>query len=77
MFLMPMGGVELLVILAILLLFCGARGVSQLARSLGTGARELKKTVPEDADEGRAEGTSEQAPPARDEAPEAGEPRAK
>ena len=48
---MPMGGVELLVILAILLLFFGARRVPQLAKSLGVGARELKKAASEDADE--------------------------
>jgi sec-independent protein translocase protein TatA len=49
---MPMGGLELLVVLAILLLFFGAKRVPQLARSLGTGARELKKAAAEDADEG-------------------------
>jgi sec-independent protein translocase protein TatA len=89
MFLMPMGGVELLVILAILLLlFFGARRVPQLARSLGTGARELKKAasedvddsetkaVSEDADEGKAEVTSEHAATERDEDREAWEPRA-
>jgi sec-independent protein translocase protein TatA len=55
---MPMGGVELLVILAILLLFFGAKRVPQLARSLGTGARELKKAASEDADEGETKATS-------------------
>jgi sec-independent protein translocase protein TatA len=49
---MPMGGVELLAILAILLLFFGAKRVPQLAKSLGTGARELKKAASEDGDEG-------------------------
>jgi sec-independent protein translocase protein TatA len=49
---MPMGGVELLIILAIILLFFGAKRVPQLARSLGTSARELKKAASEDADEG-------------------------
>jgi sec-independent protein translocase protein TatA len=49
---MPMGGVELLIILAIILLFFGAKRVPELAKSLGTGARELKKAASEDADEG-------------------------
>jgi len=48
---MPMGGLELLILLVILLLFFGAKRVPQLARSLGVGARELKKAASEDADE--------------------------
>jgi sec-independent protein translocase protein TatA len=72
---MPMGGAELLILLAILLLFFGAKRIPQLARSLGTGARELKKATSEDtdesemkeaaskdADEGKAKATSEDAP---------------
>lgn len=50
---MPMGGVELLVILVIILLFFGARRVPELARSLGIGARELKKAASDD-DENQA-----------------------
>jgi sec-independent protein translocase protein TatA len=61
--LMPMGGAELLVILAILLLFFGAKRIPQLARSLGTGARELRKAASEDADEGKTRATiSEDVP---------------
>ena len=45
---MPMGGLELLIILAVILLFFGAKRVPELARSLGTGARELKKAASED-----------------------------
>ena len=45
---MPMGGLELLIILIIILLFFGARRVPELARSLGIGARELKKAASED-----------------------------
>jgi len=56
-----MGGVELLVILAILLLFFGAKRVPGLARSLGTGARELKKAASEDADEGEKKAASDGA----------------
>jgi sec-independent protein translocase protein TatA len=48
---MPMGGVELLILLVIILLFFGARRVPELGRSLGVGARELKKAASEDADE--------------------------
>ena len=51
---MPMGGVELLVVLVIILLFFGAKRVPQLAKSLGVGARELKKAASEDADESGA-----------------------
>jgi sec-independent protein translocase protein TatA len=76
---MPMGGAELLILLAILLLFFGAKRIPQLARSLGTGARELKKATSEDtdesemkeaaskdADEGKAKATSEDAPSEQD-----------
>jgi sec-independent protein translocase protein TatA len=55
---MPMGGAELLIILAIILLFFGAKRVPQLARSLGTGARELKKAASEDADESETKETA-------------------
>ena len=48
---MPMGGAELLILLAILLLFFGAKRIPQVARSLGIGARELKKAVSEEEDE--------------------------
>ena len=48
---MPMGGVELLILLVIILLFFGARRVPELGRSLGIGARELKKAASEDVDE--------------------------
>ena len=53
---MPMGGIELLVILAIFLLFFGAKRVPHLAKSLGTGARELKKAASEGDEESRDEG---------------------
>ena len=45
---MPMGGVELIVLLVIVLLLFGAKRVPELARSLGIGARELKKAASED-----------------------------
>ena len=37
-----MGGAELLIILAIVLLFFGAKRVPQLGRSLGSGYKELR-----------------------------------
>ena len=43
-----MGGVELLIILAIILLFFGAKRVPELARSLGRGKREFHRGVEED-----------------------------
>jgi sec-independent protein translocase protein TatA len=48
---MPLGGLELAILLVIILLFFGAKRVPALARSLGVGARELKKAASEDDDE--------------------------
>jgi sec-independent protein translocase protein TatA len=56
---MPMGGLELVILLVIILLFFGAKRVPQLGRSLGVGARELKKAASEDADESEAKAVSE------------------
>jgi sec-independent protein translocase protein TatA len=73
---MPLGGLELLILLVIVLLFFGAKRVPELARSLGVGARELKKAASEDsvesekkpvsanADEGRAKAVPMDGPPA-------------
>jgi sec-independent protein translocase protein TatA len=74
------GGIELLILLAIILLFFGARRLPELGRSLGVGARELKKAASEDADESetkeasakvaaedKTKMVSEDAPSARDE----------
>lgn len=49
---MPFGGVELLVILAIILLFFGAKRLPQLGRSLGRSKQEFSKAVVEDSDKG-------------------------
>lgn len=46
-----MGGMELLIILAIVLLFFGARRVPELSRSLGRSMREFRKATSEDSDE--------------------------
>ncbi len=45
-----MGGMELLIILAIVLLFFGARRVPQLGRSLGQGLREFRQGTSGDSD---------------------------
>ena len=55
---MPMGGMELIILLVIILLFFGAKRVPELGRSLGLGARELKKAAAEDADESEAKAVS-------------------
>ena len=45
---MPMGGLEVLILLAIILLFFGAKRIPELARSFGVGAKELKKAASEE-----------------------------
>jgi sec-independent protein translocase protein TatA len=47
---MPMGGMELLIILAIILLFFGATRIPQLGRSLGQSMREFRQGASEDSD---------------------------
>ncbi len=49
-----MGGMELLVILAVVLLFFGAKRVPELGRSLGSGIREFRKGTA-DSGEGKEE----------------------
>jgi sec-independent protein translocase protein TatA len=51
---MPMGGLEIFIILIIILLFFGARRIPELARSFGIGARELKKAASEEDEENQA-----------------------
>jgi len=41
------GGVELIIILGIILLFFGAKRIPDLARSLGRGTREFRKGISE------------------------------
>jgi sec-independent protein translocase protein TatA len=53
------GGIELLVLLVIILLFIGANRVPELARSLGRGKREFHKGV----EEASAEAAAEKAQP--------------
>ncbi len=51
---MPFGGLELIILLIIILLFFGAKRVPELARSIGVGAQELKKAASEDDDDNQA-----------------------
>ena len=62
-----MGGVELLIILAIILLFFGAKRLPELARSLGRGKREFQQGI----EEGHTAEEAQQ--PAKAEASERGE----
>lgn len=39
------GGPEVLIVLAVVLLLFGARRIPELARSLGSGAREFRKGI--------------------------------
>jgi sec-independent protein translocase protein TatA len=55
------GGGELLLILAVLLLFFGARKLPDLARSLGKSARELRKGLAGEDDEDDADVPSEKS----------------
>jgi sec-independent protein translocase protein TatA len=51
---MPMGGLEIVIVLIIILLFFGAKRIPELARSFGIGARELKKAASEEDEENQA-----------------------
>jgi sec-independent protein translocase protein TatA len=51
---MPMGGLEIVIVLIIILLFFGARRIPELAKSFGIGARELKKAASEEDEENQA-----------------------
>ena len=44
------GATELIILLAVILLFFGARRIPELARSLGRGKREFHKSASEDVD---------------------------
>ncbi len=61
-----MGGAELLIILAIILLFFGAKRVPELARSLGRGKREFHRGIEEA--EAQERDKAAEAPPPREEA---------
>ena len=72
---MPMGGVELLAILAIILLFFGARRVPELARSLGKAKHEVHKGIEEAEAEAEEEREKAEARQDREESPPPGEDR--
>ena len=65
-----MGGMELLIILAIVMLFFGAKRVPQLGRSLGQSMREFRKGASEDPNEAKLRERQEEDEelPAREEA---------
>jgi sec-independent protein translocase protein TatA len=64
-----MGGAELLILLAIILLFFGARRVPELGRSLGRGISEFRKGTSEDSEEAELGEHKENAElPSREEA---------
>ncbi len=54
-----MGGGELLILLAIIMLFFGARHVPQLGRSLGRSMREFRKGASEDLYEAKLDESKE------------------
>ena len=55
------GAAEILLVLGIIVLLFGARKLPELARSIGTSARELRKGMAEDEDEETGEsGDSEE-----------------
>ena len=62
---MPMGGMELLIILVIILLFFGAKRIPELGRSLGRGKREFRRGALEESDNEqlREREESEKLPP--------------
>jgi len=54
--LLQVGATELIILLAIILLFFGAKRIPELARSLGRGKREFHKGASEAADALREQG---------------------
>jgi sec-independent protein translocase protein TatA len=60
-----LGGLELLILLAVILLFFGAKRLPQLGRSLGRGIRELREGLAgagNDKDEVQEHETDEEKP---------------
>lgn len=44
---MTFGGTEIILILAVIILFFGARRIPEMARGIGQGIKEFKKTTKE------------------------------
>lgn len=72
------GGMVLIILLSVILLFFGAKRIPDLARSLGRGTREFRKGISEatedEAQEDRKEKNEDKSPSyggARDEMPQA------
>lgn len=51
LFISNMGGYEILLIMAVILIFFGAKRIPELARGLGRGMREFKDATREISDE--------------------------
>ena len=58
---MLMGGMELLILLAIILMFFGAKRIPELARSFGKGTREFRKEL-EEGETGKPDKAQEEEP---------------
>jgi sec-independent protein translocase protein TatA len=70
---MPIGPLELVLIVVIILLIFGARRLPELGRSLGSGMREFKDSVSKKSDSGSGDAEdagSEAAKPALESGPE-------
>lgn len=63
MFAGMLGGWEIVLILAVVLLLFGSKKLPELAKGLGTGIKEFKKATREVTDE--IQNSAEEAPPAR------------
>ncbi len=66
---MPMGGLELLIILAIILLFFGAKRIPEVARSLGKAKHEMQKEMEEAEAKDREEREKAEARQNKEESP--------
>jgi sec-independent protein translocase protein TatA len=59
-----LGGGQILLILALILIFFGARRIPELAKGLGQGIKEFKKATREVTDEIHNAATEDRSPPA-------------
>jgi sec-independent protein translocase protein TatA len=68
------GGQELLIILLIIVLIFGARKLPDLARSLGSSAKEFRKGIEEGTKEDAEQAQATEVDPAKPDSPEVSEP---